>query len=296
MILLGLENVSSSSSGSFNGTQQIGIVLLAGLLGVVAALAGNRYLHVLQLRAEHRKDFLRVVLRPWQTHLQSFVGPLYGILRHGVSVKYAEGSPLLVVVPRAPTGILVATFEAKGVMWERSKQHWPGLHRDWQALQRDAEEFSSDVLRLANDIERRLEPTRGALHWNYDDEKMPMQGLHQFISELLTRLAEHHQEKLSTRLVFRAEEKAQGAGEWALFKDQPGVALGTKQSVQQGKNILDAIRDDDTTRDAINKLGVQWNALKGRATDLADKIEQVGYNYNLGGRCASCPTMISREE
>gem|GEM_PF-3742472 len=120
-------------------------------------------------------------------------------------------------------------------------------------------------------------------------------GIRIFVTALLPWLAEEYHEPLSTRLTFRVERKNDRDEEWAFIMHQGTEALGTKENAEGSKTTLEAIRDDLKTRGDFDKLRSDWEALQRKAEALAVRVENVEYNYGLGGRCASCPRFFTRQ-
>lgn len=269
-------------------------VLAAGGLGVVAALVGNRYLRVLEVRGQHHADLNDRVLAPWDEQAKALENALtwQALGAWIVGVDYEDNSWEARYRNRNTTGEWPSSFPPRTPLWDKTVEHWPALHQTWGKLEDDARNLADKLVAEVNSLAEGLAQFDADVKWQWEDVKRPGFGRRLQARDLFRWLMEEYLSPNPPDRRFTAGPSTGASDQWPVKLGGADfcIARSAKAQARLVKHLTGLQQANDRKIRAVQCLKEATDLQKKVVAVLAD-LERYRYDRNLAGRCAFCPRM-----
>lgn len=261
---------------------------------LVAALLGNRYMHLLEVREAHHGDISERVLRPWRRYAEWQAGRVtwrglvdWAILDLPNGAAFAFPSTL-----RSPTASQMqdsAYLPTETPLWERSREHWKQTHATWEDLQVPLQQTTILCTQALRYIEDKMKPHAGQVRWQFDRPDIPMNGLRVVVLNLWRSLVENQFADFPSEPKYEVAEVVVGSEDARLRLSGGDIAFGQRKALESAKATVEALYSDPALEAMLQETMLKADQAREGFRKFARQLEQLEYDRNLGGRCSYCP-------
>jgi hypothetical protein len=264
---------------------------VTALVTIVAALLGNRYTQLLDIRGSHHNDLSREVIQPWRKHIQATSRievkekPLLS-----VSPAYDPGSPWRAQV--SGDKLKDAPLPRNTPLWARTREHWPSLHEFWQELEADMDAEQDAAIRVAEGVEARLLEYASRLEgikWLWDQQNLPAHGRRIQVAFFISWLYDWHFSPLPRKIEVSCKNRSDGTSSVLLFTGE--IATGPPAAGVALCEALTGITESTEIRALLEEALEASKKVGRKQKQLLAALDSVEYDRNLRGQCAYCPRL-----